>query len=202
MDRNGEHPYELWQETHDREYEIAYKAWIKTLTQEQFNELERARIAHPDFDRCTYTPEPPSFDTHAAPAPVIEPEPTTGDAQEAIARIIIYLLGAPNPRLELDVLAYVFGFACQMGKSGAELAAKYGISRAAFSKRAKEVQKHFNLRPSRAMKNEEACREYLNQWCDPTTMQAISQSLGSSRPQDAAGSAKCDDKPASEGNLC
>jgi hypothetical protein len=117
-------------------------------------------LERPDTARCVHTPEPVSFDTHAAPAPVIESEPSTGDAQEAVARIIIYLMDAPNPKLELDVLAYVFGFACAMGLSGAELAAKYGLSRAAFSKRAKEIQKRFNLRPSRAMKRESACAEY------------------------------------------
>ncbi len=79
---------------------------------------------------------------------------------EVVERIAILLIDAENIRLEADTLAFMAGFYTRMGKSGTELGAKYGLHRATWSKRCKQLQRRLGLPPSRGMKSEQACRTY------------------------------------------
>jgi hypothetical protein len=159
---NGSDDYALRQQARDREYVEAYRAWVRSLTPAQFQELERARIAHPDFDRRTYTPpEPAQMGDRPAPIPEPEREPTmTYDAPEAVTRLVLWLMSSHNIRLDLYVLGYLFGFTDMMGLSQEQIAGRFGLCKAAFSKRVKRLQAEFNVRPSRAMKSLAACAEY------------------------------------------
>ncbi len=88
------------------------------------------------------------------------PTDTEKHLWEIVEGIAILIIDAANPRLEADTLAFMAGFYARMGKSGRELGARYGLTRAAWSKRCKAMQRRLNLEPSIFMKSKQACQSY------------------------------------------
>ena len=81
-------------------------------------------------------------------------------AHETIERIAGYMLDTDNPRLASYVLAFTAGLFAPMGMSETKIAEKLGITRAAFSKRVKNLQALLALPPSRGMKSAKASQVY------------------------------------------
>lgn len=82
------------------------------------------------------------------------------NAHESLERAVMLLADSRRPRLDIDVLIFATGLYARLGLSGTKLAEKHGITRAAFSKRCKIVQKKLGIPPSRGMKSEKACQTY------------------------------------------
>lgn len=73
--------------------------------------------------------------------------------ETALARVIGELAATSSPRLSLEVLALVSGI-CYQGLSQTAIADRYGVTRAAVSKRCVELTEKLGLPPSRAMRSE------------------------------------------------
>ncbi len=149
---------------HDSEYRREYATWYATLPPEERQYLKAHGLDHAVVDYhisesgCDVTER-----NIAAPADAAEVA-TTQDFEkrlwETVEGIAILIIDAENPRLEADTLAFMAGFYARMGKSGRELGARYGLTRAAWSKRCKFTQRKLALSPSAFMKSEEACKSY------------------------------------------
>jgi hypothetical protein len=80
---------------------------------------------------------------------------------EAIIKILCRLLAAENTYLELLTLCSAFALQALLGgKSFTLMAREAGVSRQRFSKHVLEIQKEFNLRPSRGQKSIESRQVY------------------------------------------
>jgi hypothetical protein len=137
-------------------YEEVYRRWISTLTPVELEELKANGLHKPLRDDCTHTPDYSSVlnRAHDDPASDDEPEsktPITNES-ERLAMILLFLADSQNPRLELYTLMWLLGFTSMIGVSREAVAARFGLSKAAFSKRCKILQHRFCLPPNRAMK--------------------------------------------------
>lgn len=155
--------YETRQAQRDVQYRREYQAWTKTLQPQELQTLKAKGLHHPvvgyheseslrDISERNISYEP-AYEVYPAPE-------SQKEKWELVERIAILIIDSPNPRLDADTLAFMAGFHIRMGKSGTELSAKYGLSRAAWSKRCKRLQEKLGLPPSRGMKSEAACRTY------------------------------------------
>ena len=154
-------------ETHglNGDYERTYREWVASLTPAELDELKRNGLHKPLRDACTHRPVYSSTlnRAHDDPAPDDEePESTTPITSESerMAMILLFLADSDNPRLELFTLMWVLGFPSMIGLSQAEVAAKFGLSRAAFSKRCLLMLNRFDLPPNRAQKSKQARATY------------------------------------------
>ncbi len=146
----------------DSEYRREYATWYAGLPPEERQYLKAHGLDHAVVDYhisesgCDVTER-----NIAADEPQVE---LANDFEkrlwEVIGGIVILLIDSPNIRLEADTLAFMAGFHARMGRSGAELASRYGLTRAAWSKRVKFLQHKLGLPPSRFMKSEAACKVY------------------------------------------
>jgi hypothetical protein len=155
--------YETRQAARDTQYRRDYDAWFATLPAEDRQFLKQKGLAHPliDYHASESLRDISERNMPYEPAYQVYPAPESEKRLwELVERISILLIDAPNPRLEADTLGFMAGFHIRMGKSGTELSAKYGLSRAAWSKRCKRLQEKLGLPPSRSMKSEQACRTY------------------------------------------
>jgi hypothetical protein len=154
--------YHTRQTSKDIAYRKEYRAWLSQLPPAERQNLKALHLDRPLIDYhisesiCDITER-----NFRAPA-LVEPDLSSPrlDARETAIRILIRVGDAANPRLEVATLQFVFGVNLLMGLSGTQIAAKYGLSRAAFSKRCKECQREFGIPPSRAMKSLQACEVY------------------------------------------
>jgi DNA-binding phage protein len=80
-------------------------------------------------------------------------------AGEAIIRIISEILGGGNAALTAECLALATGVA-YAGASESAIAKKFGITRAAVSKRCIEICERVGVKNHRAMRTDRACRAY------------------------------------------
>jgi hypothetical protein len=105
----------------------------------------------------------PSTTSH--PIDEIEPEIETGDEYKQASRRFAQTFDAAlwriPPSIELFVVAFAVGSSRTEGRSMAEIASKYGYTRAAISKGVKSFQRSLNIRPIRGtQKDQEACQTY------------------------------------------
>lgn len=156
--------YESRQATRNAEYRREYETWFNSLPAADKQLLKQKGLHHALID---YHASESSKDVCDRNFPTYEPAfeiypPTESDKRmwELVERISILFMDAQNPRLEAHVLSFASGLSTQMGISGTEIAAKFGLSRAAFSKRCIQLKNKLGLPPSRAMKSEHACRTY------------------------------------------
>lgn len=160
-----ESPYEARASERDSEYRREYAAWYARLPVEDRQHLKKLNIDHALID---YHASESVRDISESNYPA-QDEPDSEvflakDSEkriwEVVEGIAILIIDAENIRLEADTLAFMAGFHARLGRSGTELGARYGLSRAAWSKRCVALRRKLGLPPSRAMKSEEACRVY------------------------------------------
>lgn len=65
-----------------------------------------------------------------------------------------------NPRLEAECISLAFGFGAARGLTQTQVARQYGLTRAAVSKRVREIKEAFNLPASEFMKSDRARDTY------------------------------------------
>jgi hypothetical protein len=155
--------YEQRQALADLQYRREYTSWLATLPPADRQALKQKGLHHALIDYHASESARDITERNIAYEPAYEVYPAPDSQKrlwELIERISILLIDAPNPRLEADTLGFMAGFHIRMGKSGTELSAKYGLSRAAWSKRCKRLQEKLGLPPSRSMKSEAACKTY------------------------------------------
>jgi len=79
-----------------------------------------------------------------------------------ICRVLSYVKGKSNPSLTIDCVLLVFNLPGYEGESMTTIANRYGVSRAAVSRRCVKITEELRVPPSRAMRSErnrEACRQ-------------------------------------------
>ena len=164
--------YSRRQTAKDAEYERQYKAWVKSLPADQRRELERQGLAAPDLARHGNgsakgdAADSPLMREGDDPAILPEPEPMP-DAKapdieqvwDAVRRVLGEIVIHDNARLTAECFAVVSGLNYS-GASMTGIARKYGITRAAVSKRCVELTELLDLRPSRAMRSLTARKSY------------------------------------------
>lgn len=79
---------------------------------------------------------------------------------DTFVRLLISIISAKNVRQTADIIAYAIGLRARQGISMTDLAAKYGITRQAFSKEVVAFCEETGLPPCRAMKSELAREMY------------------------------------------
>ena len=146
-------------------YEKAFREWTASLTPAELEQLTRNGCDKPRRD--TFNTGTADFSAILSRAHADEPADDLDEssvpithASEQLALVLLYLAEAPDIRLELYAILFTFGFPCMMGQSQTEIAQRFGLTRAAFSKRCKLVQKKFSIAPARAMKTQAACDNY------------------------------------------
>lgn len=155
------------QASRDREYASAYRDWLVTLPFEERQKLAQMGLDKPE---CSYVgngrnhdisdlpvaaPEAEDFD-HADPIPSegVESARAVGELlKEFLYRIIEE---RQNPRLEAECISLAFGFGAARGLTQTQVAKQYGLTRAAVSKRVREIKRAFNLPASEFMKSDRA----------------------------------------------
>ena len=94
------------------------------------------------------------------PMPTEEPSQTHHDSLEALHRALLAVRESSSPRRTVDALIFAFGFNSHMGETCTSLASRYGVTKAAFSKIARQLVNHYGIRPSGLMKTEQAVQRY------------------------------------------
>jgi hypothetical protein len=162
--------YKIRQSREDLQYAAEYRAWIQSLPED-----ERQQLASLGLDR----PSTPGYSSGTGingdvGEDAVAEEPVTPDpdadhdwrvaadlrAAEVVAKLISELL-ATDPTLGAECLALATGVAYQ-GASENAIARKYGVSRAAVSKRCIELSEKLGVKNVRAMKSETAREIYAD----------------------------------------
>lgn len=154
-------PYIERSDKNNSQYRKEWQAWWATLSPEERAELRLQGFDKPD---TSYHASESACDISERNLAVQEPEEALAGYHkqiwETVQWISLLIIDSENPRLEADTLAFMSGFYAREGKTGTDLASKYGLTRAAWSKRCKFLQRSLKLPPSRFMKSEAACKEY------------------------------------------
>jgi hypothetical protein len=156
-------PYEARAAEHDAEYRREYAAWYASLPNEERQLLKKKGLHRALIDYHASESDRDITERNLSQEPddqVFAVKDSEKRIWEVVEGIAILIIDAEKIRLEADTLAFMAGFYTRMGISGTELGAKYGLTRAAWSKRCKHLQRKLGLPPSRSMKSEEACRVY------------------------------------------
>ena len=165
--------YAQKQAKRDAEYERDYRKWVSTMSPTERRNLQKLGLDSPCLQRHgNGAPGHDMADTPAASyTPDIaalvdgEPDEPAKDAGMASAtRILRYLvadvLSEGNARLTMECLSVALGLSAYDGESMTEIAKRYGVTRAAVSKRCVDITQRLNLLPSRAMRTELARQIY------------------------------------------
>ena len=128
----------------------------------------RARCEAEEFDEDD-EPEQEEAPDSASPEPSTSgsPAPQLADdgrldaegVHDLLRRLVGELIGQDQAKLSLECLALVTGLTYD-GASMTAIARKYGVTRAAVSKRCVELTSALNLNPSRAMRSRKARHSY------------------------------------------
>lgn len=159
-------PYSQRADGYNADYRREYEAWYAGLSADERQDLKAHGLDRALIDYHVTETEADAIErteiVNGRESSHHEESPTESARHlwEVVERIAILLIDAENVRLEADTLAFVAGFYARMGKSGTELASKYGLHRATWSKRCKQMQRRLGLPPSRGMKSERACLTY------------------------------------------
>jgi hypothetical protein len=153
-----------------------FSTWIASLSPEEKAKAIALGVAQPDISRRTSTragdavtltlaatPDPTPRDTAAESDPPVSPhasdysQPTAADA---IASFCARIRSHPNLPLAFDAACFATGLMDVEGLSQTDLAARHGVTRAAFSKLAVQWCDTFGLNPSRGMRSKRARQSY------------------------------------------
>jgi L-cysteine desulfidase len=156
------------QANRDREYDKAYREWLATLSPK-----ERARMVELGLDKpsCSYAGNGRRHDISelpvAAPAETDENDyeseslVAAREAGELLKGFLFRIIEERrSPRLEAECISLAFGFGAASGLTQTAVAKRYGVTRAAVSKRVREIKEAFNLPASEFMKSDRARSVY------------------------------------------
>lgn len=156
----------------DSDYQQAYQAWVDSLPPEERQQLAALGLDQPlmsdaagsgfrdvaDASCCAVLPAAFEEDSEEG----AEPEGPCSDREEVlhlVRRLVGELLSKDNVSLSVECLALTTGIA-YLGDSMTDIARRYGVTRAAVSKRCVEFADALGLAPSRAMRSTEARQSY------------------------------------------
>jgi hypothetical protein len=170
------------QAARDAEYSSAYRDWIASLPPADRARLAAEGLAEPDTSRRTShrdddlamslaaAPELPPDDLATAADerisdfeisnPKSEMHGATVQAADILASFCARIRAHPNPLLAFDAACYASGLMGIEGLSETALAARHGVTRAAFSKLVIQWSQTFGLPPSRGMRSKRARHSY------------------------------------------
>jgi hypothetical protein len=160
------------QPARDAAYDRTYREWVETLPADERARLEAQGIAAPDTSRRAGGGDGDAITLAHAASPEASPvesavaalDPAERDpdelqalaqrvAADALASFAARIRAHPNPLMALDALCYASGLMDVEGLSETTLAARHGVSRAAFSKLVVQMSDTFGLSPSRGMRS-------------------------------------------------
>ena len=180
--------YILKQRQRDADYRREYAAWVEKLSPEERRKLKaqgidapsvpgavggmadaasssRARCEAKEIDEDDEPPDEHDEEQEGAsleePAAASEaPQPLDAEGlHDLLRRLVGELVSQDQAKLALECLALVTGLAYE-GDSMTAIASKYGVTRAAVSKRCVDLTAALNLKPSRAMRSPKARHSY------------------------------------------
>jgi hypothetical protein len=161
--------YHQRQATLDQEYAKEYAAWLDTLSAEERQQLEGLGLDSPEIPKrsagiglsCDAAEQSAAQSLDEIPEPDPDPSVTEADLRvcEVIQKLIGELIVDKNPRLAIECLALTTGIAYE-GNSMIAIAKRYGLSRAAVSKRCVELAERLGVKNPRPMKSESAREIY------------------------------------------
>ena len=181
--------YNQRQAAADQEYQQAYAEWIDGMTPQEREQLAAQGLDEPEMPKRSNgiglsrdAAEQSSaqcldeiIDESASPQEHDDDFwKTAADlrAGEAIIRIVSEILGGGNAALTTECLALATGVAYQ-GASESAIAQKFGITRAAVSKRCIEIAERVGVRNHRAMRTGRACSAYSRARIESLTQQGV-----------------------------
>jgi hypothetical protein len=167
--------YAEHQSASDAAYDREFREWVGKMPADERAQLEAQGIAAPDTSRRAgggdgdaitlaraVSPEASPVESAAAALDPAERDPeelqalAQRAAADALASFCARIRAHPNPLLVFDALCFATGLMDVEGLSETELAARHGVSRAAFSKLAVQMTETFGLPPSRGMRSRRA----------------------------------------------
>lgn len=174
--------YSARQRERDAKYRREYEDWIKSLPPEERRRVKAMGLDAPflpgaasgmvdaassSLARCEAAEieEPEEIDAslkHEEPAPAHSATPEPSEERRMcrlLRRLIGEIMGQDATKLSLECLSLVTGLTYD-GDSMTRIARKYGVTRAAVSKRCVELTQALNLNPSRAMRSRKARHSY------------------------------------------
>jgi hypothetical protein len=167
--------YHQRQSEADQQYAREYAAWLASMSQEEREQLAALGLGEAEMPKRSnglgLSRDASELNSASCLDEIIdESVPAEHDddfwktaadlrAGEAIIRIISEILGGGNAALTTECLALATGVAYQ-GASESAIAKKYGITRAAVSKRCIEICERVGVKNHRAMRTDRACRAY------------------------------------------
>jgi hypothetical protein len=168
--------YHQRQAAADQEYQQAYTAWLNSMAPQERQQLEGLGLGEAEMPKRSnglgLSRDASELNSASCLDEIIDesagPQERDDDfwkvaadlrAGEAIIRIISEILGGGNTTLTAECLALATGVAYQ-GASESAIAKKFGITRAAVSKRCIEICERVGVKNHRAMRTDRACRAY------------------------------------------
>ena len=181
--------YHQRQATLDQEYAKEYAAWLDTLSAEERQQLAAQGLDAPEIPQRSAGVGLSRDAAEQSGASCLDeiidesagPQEHDDDfwkvaadlrAGEAIIRIVSEILGGGNAALTTECLALATGVAYQ-GASESAIAKKFGITRAAVSKRCIEIAERVGVRNHRAMRTGRACSAYSRARIESLTQQGV-----------------------------
>lgn len=177
--------YSRRQRSSDADYQQAYQAWVDSLPPKERQQLAIMRLDRPlmsdtagsgyrdvaEASRCAVLPEVFAEGTEEG----CGPEGACSDREDVlhfIRRLVGELMGQDNVRLSVECLALATGISYR-GDSMTDIARRYGVTRAAVSKRCVEFIDALGLAPSRAMRSPQARQSYRRRRMDELNQQNL-----------------------------
>ncbi len=181
--------YRIRQSAAEIEYAKSYRSWVDSLPPEERRELAALGLDEPDLPRRSAGVGLSRDAAEQSGASCLDeiidesagPQEHDDDfwkvaadlrAGEAIIRIVSEILGGGNAALTTECLALATGVAYQ-GASESAIAKKFGITRAAVSKRCIEIAERVGVRNHRAMRTGRACSAYSRARIESLTQQGV-----------------------------
>jgi hypothetical protein len=181
--------YNQRQAAADQEYQQAYTEWIASMTPQERELLAAQGLDSPEIPKrsagiglsCDAAEQSAASCLDEIIDESAGPQEHDDDfwkvaadlrAGEAIIRIVSEILGGGNAALTTECLALATGVAYQ-GASESAIAQKFGITRAAVSKRCIEIAERVGVRNHRAMRTGRACSAYSRARIESLTQQGV-----------------------------
>ena len=180
----GDTNYTRRQRSSNADYQREYRAWVASLSPEERQQLAALGLDQPQasdtsgsgFRDAAQNPQgfiqPEEFDEPADDVESNQGTPDHEDVLHFVRRLVGELLGQDNVRLSVECLALATGIS-YMGDSMTDIARRYGVTRAAVSKRCVEFTDALGLAPSRAMRSTKARQSYRRRRMDELNQQNL-----------------------------
>jgi hypothetical protein len=161
--------YHQRQAAADQEYERAYAAWLASMSPQEREQLAALGLDSPEIPKrsagiglsCDAAEQSAAQTLEEIAAP--DPDEGVSEADLRVCEVIQKLIGElivdRNPALAVECLALVSGI-CYQGSSMIGIAKRYGLTRAAVSKRCVELAERLGVKNLRPMKSESARQIY------------------------------------------